>query len=295
MAKIFIPLFLSLLFISNLYASQSTIIESEGYACMGEDKSMKQTEHAAMVDAKDKAAKNAATYIKGETKVKDSQLVKDIIEAYNNATVVVDKELEKGWYTDPSLGKCYKVKIKANVIPDEKAMKRVSETTIEDPSAPLTVKVWTDKKEYKEGDKIKIYMRGNKPFYAKVIYKETTGNLIQILPNPYRKDNYFNGGVIYEIPSGNDKFELEVNPPFGEESIMIYASISQLGDLDLKKEGGVYQVKTKPKDIGIKTRSVKVKEIIQQASDYSGIQVKEGKTQQASDFFEGEVTVKTGK
>ena len=295
MSKLFAALLLNVLMLSNLYAAQSTIIESEGYACMGEDKSMKQTERTAMADAKDKAAKNAATYIKGETKVKDSQLVKDIIEAYNNATVVVDKELEKGWYTDPSLGKCYKVKIKANVIPDEKAMKKVSETTIEDPSAPLTVKVWTDKKEYKESDKIKIYMRGNKPFYAKVIYKETTGNLIQILPNPYRKDNYFNGGVIYEIPSGNDKFELEVNPPFGEESIMFHTSVSQLGDLDLKEEGGVYQVKTKPKDIGIKTRSVKVKEVIQQASDYSGIQVKERKTQQASDFFEGEVTVKTGR
>ena len=283
MRKIFISLTLSLFMLSNLYAAQSTIIESEGYACMGEDKSMKETERTAMTDAKDKAAKNAATYIKGETKVKDSQLVKDIIEAYNNATVVVDKELEKGWYTDPSLGRCYKVKIKANVIPDENAMKKISQETIDDPSAPLTVKVWTDKKEYKEGDKIKIYMRGNKPFYAKVIYKETTGNLIQILPNPYRKDNYFNGGVIYEIPSGNDKFELEVNPPFGEESIMFHTSVSQLGDLDLKEEGGVYQVKTKPKDIGIKTRSVKVKEVT------------EGKAQQASDYSEGEVVVKTGK
>ena len=283
MIKAFISLTLSLFIFSNLYASQSTIIESEGYACMGEDKSMKETERTAMTDAKDKAAKNAATYIKGATKVEDSQLVKDIIEAYNNATVAVDKVIEKGWYTDPSLGKCYKVKIKANVIPDEKAMKRVSETTIEDPSAPLTVKVWTDKKEYKEGDKIKIYMRGNKPFYAKVIYKETTGNLIQILPNPYRKDNYFNGGVIYEIPSGNDKFELEVNPPFGEESIMFHASVFQLGDLDLKEEGGVYQVKTKSKDIGIKTRSVKIKEVT------------EGKPQQASEFSEGKAVVKTGK
>ena len=283
MSKLFAALLLNVLMLSNLYASQSTIIESEGDACMGRDKSVDQTEQAAMTNAKDKAAKNAATYIKGETKVKDSQLVKDIIEAYNNATVVVDKELEKGWYTDPSLGRCYKVKIKANVIPDENAMKKISQETIDDPSAPLTVKVWTDKKEYKEGDKIKIYMRGNKPFYAKVIYKETTGNLIQILPNPYRKDNYFNGGVIYEIPSGNDKFELEVNPPFGEESIMIYASVSQLGDLDLKEEGGVYQVKTKPKDIGIKTRSVKVKEVT------------EGKAQQASDYSEGEVVVKTGK
>ena len=282
MLKIFIPLLFLVFMTSNLYASQSTIIESEGYACMGEDKSIKETERTAMVDAKDKAAKNAATYIKGETKIKDSQLVKDIIEAYNNATVAVDKVIEKGWYTDPSLGKCYKVKIKANVIPDEKAMQKVSEV-LDDPSAPLSVKVWTDKKEYREGDKIKIYIKGNKPFYAKVIYKETTGNLIQILPNPYRKDNYFNGGVIYEIPSGNDKFELEVNPPFEEESVMFHTSVSQLGDLDLKEEGGVYQVKTKSKDIGIKTRSVKIKEVT------------EGKAQQASEFFEGKAVVKTGK
>lgn len=282
MSKLFAALLLNVLMLSNLYAAQSTIVESEGYACMGEDKSMKQTEHAAMADAKDKAAKNAKTYIKSETKIKDMQLEKDIIEAYNNATVEVVQWLEKGWYTDPSLGKCYRVKIKAAVIPDEKAMKKVSEV-LDDPSAPLAVKVWTDKKEYKEGDKIKIYIKGNKPCYVKVIYKDTTGNLIQILPNPHRKDNYFNGGVIYEIPSGNDKFELEVSPPFGEESIMVYASVSQLGDLSLKKEGSVYQVKTKPKDIGIKTRSVKVKEVT------------ERKAQQASEFFEDKAVVKTGK
>ena len=120
------------------------------------DKSVDQTEQAAMTNAKDKAAKNAATYIKGETKVKDSQLVKDIIEAYNNATVVVDKELEKGWYTDPSLGRCYKVKIKANVIPDENAMKKISQETIDDPSAPLTVKVWTDKKNTRKAIRLRF-------------------------------------------------------------------------------------------------------------------------------------------
>jgi len=33
---------------SALYATQSTIVESEGYACMGEDKSMKETEYGAL-------------------------------------------------------------------------------------------------------------------------------------------------------------------------------------------------------------------------------------------------------
>jgi len=48
MRKIFIPLLFLVFMTSNLYASQSTIIESEGYACMGEDKSMKETEYGAL-------------------------------------------------------------------------------------------------------------------------------------------------------------------------------------------------------------------------------------------------------
>lgn len=64
------------------------------------------------------------------------------------------------------------------------------------------------KKEYKALEKIKIYIKGNKPFYARVLYKDVKGELIQLLPNPYRKDNYFNGGVIYKIPSGNDRFSI---------------------------------------------------------------------------------------
>jgi len=243
----------------NLYAAQSTVTESEGYACLGEDKSMKETERAALLDAKDKAAKNAMTYIKTETKIKDLQTEKDIIEAYNNAAVVVDKEIEKGWYNDPSLGRCYKIRIRANVIPDENAMKKSSQETIDNPSAPLNVQIWTDKKEYKQGDKIKIYLKGNKPFFAKVLYKDVRGEMLQLLPNPKRSDNYFNGGVIYELPSGNDSFELEVSPPFGEENIIVYASASQLGDIDVKKADGVYQVKTEEKDIGSMTRAVTIK------------------------------------
>jgi hypothetical protein len=61
MLRVFVLMLMLFISVPNLYAAQSTIIESEGYACMGEDKSMKQTEHAAMADAKDKAAKNVMT------------------------------------------------------------------------------------------------------------------------------------------------------------------------------------------------------------------------------------------
>jgi hypothetical protein len=70
-----------------------------------------------------------------------------------------------------------------------------------------------------QDEKVKIFFKGNKPFFATVLYRDADGNIIQILPNPFRKDNYFQGGVIYETPSGNDKFDLEVAQPFGEESV----------------------------------------------------------------------------
>ena len=283
MRKIIFFLIVSLCMATQLYAAQSTIKIAEGSACMGDDKSRKQTETAAMADAKRIAIESVQTYVSSATEVKNFELQKDLISAYANATVKVIEDMEKGWYKDSAQGDCYKVKIKTEVIPDEKAMKKLPDTALDDPSLPLNVKVWSDKETYREGEKIKIYLKGNKPFFARVIYRDAAKNNLQLLPNPYRQDNYFQGGVTYVIPSGTDKFELEVNSPFGEESIMIYASVSELGDLNLKQEGGVYAVKTKPRDIGIKTRSIKIKD------------VSPGNTQQPAEFSEGTVIVKTKK
>jgi hypothetical protein len=268
---------------TQLYAAQSTIKIAEGSACMGDDKSRKQTETAAMADAKRNAIESVQTYVSSATEVKDFELQKDLVSAYANVTVELIETLGKSWYKDAEQGDCYKVKIKTEIIPDEKAMKKANDTALDNPSLPLTVKVWSDKETYREGDKIKIYLKGNKPFFARVIYRDAGNNNLQLLPNPYRQDNYFQGGVTYAIPFGTDKFELEVNPPFGEESIMIYASVSELGDLNLKQEGSVYAVKTKPRDIGIKTRSIKIKD------------VSPGNAQQPAEFSEGAVVVKTKK
>ena len=285
MRRVLISWLVSLFMVSTLYASQSTITEADGYACMGYDKSRKQTEEEALTNAKRKAIEYASTYIKSETRVKDFQLEKDLIDAYANATVKIIQELEKGWYKDASSGDCFKVKIKAEVIPDDKAMERIAQDkrASEDPSAPLIVQLWTDKKEYRQGEKIKVYIKGNKPFYAKVIYKDAGGTLVQLLPNPYRVDNYFNGGVVYEVPSGNDRFDLEVTPPFGSESIMVYASTSPLGEIDLATVGGVYKIKTSSENIGKNTRGVALKE-----------KSPDQKTK-AAEFSEAEIVLKTAK
>ncbi|HOG11858.1 MAG: DUF4384 domain-containing protein [Smithellaceae bacterium] len=286
MRKILFLAAMIILLAAPVYAAQSTIKIAEGSACMGDDKSRKQTETAALADAKRNAVESVKTYVSSATEVKDFELQKDLVSAYANATVEVLETLEKGWYKDPGQGDCYRIKLKAEVIPDEKAMKKAgakaADAALDDPSLPLTVKVWTDKTSYAAGEKIRIYLKGNKPFFARVIYRDAVKNNLQLLPNPYRRDNYFQGGVIYEIPSGKDQFELEVNPPFGEENIIVYASVSELGDLKLKDEGSIFAVQTRSKDIGVKTRSVKIKA----ASDDAGL---------AAEFSEVKAVVKTRK
>ncbi|MBU1182074.1 MAG: DUF4384 domain-containing protein [Pseudomonadota bacterium] len=262
MKRIIIALIICILAaVPALYASQSTITEAEGHACMGDDKSRKDTELAALSDAKRKAVDYTLTYLESNTEVKNFVLESDMVKAYSNASVRVIEEIEKGWYRDPSSGECFRLKIKAEVLPDEKKIKSAGkEASFDDPASPLNVRVWTDKKEYKNSEKIKVYIRGNKPFYARVVYKDASGKTVQLFPNPYSSDNYFRGGTVYEIPSGEDRFDLEVSPPFGSESITIYAGSSQLGDLDLESVSGIYDIKTRPADIGVKTRGVKIKQ-----------------------------------
>lgn len=285
MKKIFLALWFLVLISSPLYAAQSTIVNAEGNACMGDDKSRKQTEQAAMADARRIAAEMALTYLKSETQVKDFAVEKDIVNAYAQGTVKIIQELEKAWFKDANAGDCYRIRIKAEIVPDEKAMEKAAQAKdfADDPAAPLKVKLWTDKQAYKQGEKIRIYLKGNKPFHARVLYRDASGHLLQLLPNPYRSENYFNGGIIYEIPSGNDRFELEVSPPFGEEGILVYASTSPLGDINLAAQGDVYLVVSKSADVPRLTRGLKIREKDSDRKD------------SPSEFFEEALSVRTGR
>lgn len=259
--QIISSILLLLLSAGPLLASQSIILDTDGYACMGDDKSRKQTETTAFTDAKRKASESAITYIQAETHLKDALLEKDLLSAYTNSQVKVIQEFLKEWYQEGSLGDCYRVKLKVEVVPDEQSMKKAAkkktDELLDDPAAPLSVKVWSDKAKYGQGEKIRIFVKGNRPFYGRVVYQDASGALIQILPNPFRQNSYFNGGTVYEIPSGEDRFDLEVAPPFGVERITLYASTSPMGDVNLSAAGGVYTVKAKADELASGTRGVK--------------------------------------
>jgi len=247
----------------GVFAGQSAIVVAEGYSCLGVDKSRRDTEKEARAEARRQAVEQAKTLIRSQTKMKDFQVEQDLVEAYAQANVTVLEELKEGsgWYQDAAAGDCFRYRIKAEVAPDARTMEQLAKKTdlTDDPAAPLNVRIWTDRQEYRQGEYVRIFLKGNRPFYARILYRDAAGQTIQLLPNPYRRDNYFRGGVIYELPEGDkDRYRLEVSPPFGGEQLILHASAAPLGELDLEASGDVYGVKTRSADIGVKSRGVKI-------------------------------------
>jgi len=265
-------------------AAQSSIQEAEGKACMGYDKSKKQTESEALTNAKRNASEFVSITLKSRTDMLDFELQKDLVQAFSDATVKMVKELNAAWYNEQGLGACYKITIQAEIIPNEVLMEKVEQKTADDPTAPLTVKIWTNKHSYGRGEAIKIYIKGNKPFFGRLVYQDAVNNLIQLIPNPHRKGYYFEGGTISEIPSGRDQFELEVSPPFGSEKITLYASTSPMNELAVQSAGSVYVIETEPKDVGVQTRGITIKNKTTSNSN---------KRKQHAEFSESHVLIET--
>jgi len=261
--KILLFTFLIFGFVPSSFAGQSTILEAEGMGCTNFDTSPRQAKGLALTDAKRDATEKAGTHLKSATLVKDFEVQSDLVQSFANASVRLIKELGQEWEKSGEEDKCLHLRIEAEVIPDPMIMKKIEKQTFNDPTTPLNVKIWVDKKDkvYKQGELIRIYLKGNKPFFARIVYRDASNNQIQLLPNPHRKEHYFNGETTYALPDGNDSFELEVTPPFGPEQITLFASTSPTGNLKLQNVGDVYLITTASKDISIKTRGINIKAI----------------------------------
>ena len=139
---VYLSLILSCCAVGNFaWADQSSITEADGQACMGEDKSKRQTEQVALEDAKRLAIEYTSTHLSSKTTVENYQLKEDIVQAFNEATVKVLKIIDQKW-ANPGVSDCFTIKIKAEVIPSKEAMAKVDQKQVmADPRLPLDVRL----------------------------------------------------------------------------------------------------------------------------------------------------------
>lgn len=244
------------------YSNTSMIVEAEGSACLGQERSRAQVQKLALAEAKRIASERVMTHVTSETNVQDGKLADDLVNAYSKATIRVLEEIEKGWVKSDGSGgyvdDCYRVKIKAEVIPVEVDTEKltVASKSINNPKAPLTVELWTEKDVYNIGDDMKFYFRGNKPFYARAVYVDAEGNHIQVTSRG--KSKYYKGGVVYEIPGDSDRFVLRITPPLGNEKLILYTSTQPMNNYDGREMGDFFIVSGMYKSLDMTTRGLTV-------------------------------------
>ena len=254
---IYLLFLLSNLVFSESHAQQSSITEADGSSCMGDEQSRKQTESAALQHAKRLAIEFTSTYLESETVIENYELKNDLVQAFAKADVQVIDILSRSWDAPRD---CFTIRIRAEVVPNPEHMQKIDNGQLmANPRAPLNVELWTNEDSFTDGDAMKIYLRGNKPFYARLLYIDAAGNNIQLLPNLHRQKNYFAGATIFEIPNAEDGFVLTVGGPFGTEKLILYASTSPLGAIaKTKANDDVYLVTEKQEQIAAKTRGISI-------------------------------------
>lgn len=237
---------------------RSAITEAHGYAFLSEDKTIREIREEAIVNAKRNAMERAETYIKSFTAVENFQMTYDLIQTGSEGVVKVLETKDHGITTDNR----YHYWIKAEVEYDLSLPRmEATENLMAEKKAPLTIKVWTEKREFQNGDKIKIFFQGNKDFYARIVYETADGELIQVLPNQHRKNNLFSAGKVWQVPDENDTFELVVDPPFGNEQVILFASSADMGNASVESFGAdLFTIQGTLDEYASQTRGLKIQE-----------------------------------
>ncbi len=251
---------------------RSCIQSVYGYAYLSEDIKLSETRKAAFANAKRHAVENAKTFIISNTIVENFVVKKDLIKGTAEGAVTILEQKDFGVEDNQR----YHVWIKAEVEYGlkQKEQKIITGTAF-NKEAPLTVKVWTPKKNYKADENIVIYIQGNRDYYARIVDITSRGEIIQLLPNDYRRINFFEAGKVYKIPDKGDHFNLQVAPPYGEDQIVVYASEVPLGIVPMEQSGqGLRSFKGTRKSLAVKTRGVAIVPETQNA--VSGAQFYEG-------------------
>ncbi len=149
---------------------------------------------------------------------------------------------------------------------------------------PIALKVALDKREYREGERMRITVTADRDCYLRIYNLNPLGRAVQLFPNHFQTENRVRGGQTVVIPGGaNAPFDLEIagesKGEFGNELVNVLASETQWSDLAnlppgayARGIGGRFLNVTKPGPAG-STRTLTLAETFIQGANVKSIAV----------------------
>lgn len=117
-----------------------------------------------------------------------------------------------------------------------------------------------DKQVFRQGDVISFLISLDRDAYVLVIYEDAENNLVQLIPNRYRKSNHYEKGLFIAVPDREEPFEFVVNAPFGKETIWVFASDQAFPEMDgTELENGLIRLSESFPALRSKIRKIKSK------------------------------------
>ena len=117
----------------------------------------------------------------------------------------------------------------------------------------LAVEVFTSRGDnpiVSQGDTLKLSVRVSQPAYIRVLYHLADGNRALLVDNHYVDASKVN--KVYELPD-----EFECAPPFGAETVQVFASTERLPDLRTERTDGYDLLKEDVSSALVKSRGLK--------------------------------------
>jgi len=149
------------------------------------------------------------------------------------------------------------IEAETGFVPRERKTGKRPDAALLDRADLLDVRIWTDRKEYEEGETVTLYMQGNRDFYGKVIQIDRKGAILQLLPNNYRQLSSFEKEKLYRIPDEGDRYQLAVQPPLGTIRFIVHATRLPMSQVNLQSTtGGIFKYRASAKAFGRSVRHV---------------------------------------
>ncbi len=88
-----------------------------------------------------------------------------------------------------------------------------------------------DGRVYYDGDYISFTLSLEREGYVYLFYRDTEGNLLQLLPNAEMSNHWYPRGNRMPFPALEDPIDYVIVPPFGEERLLVFVSDNPRIDL----------------------------------------------------------------